>query len=109
MIPKNIIELAIKGGYNVGPIEVDLVCDNKYAHYALDPLFWEALGIGLGNKDEMRCKNPDGSGTENPNCSTVQCEYAGYKDPKRMFDGFMETIWYGWNTEKFWESLQDKK
>lgn len=44
------IKLAIEGGYNVGPIEVDMVCDNKYAHYFIDPLFWSSLGKALGWK-----------------------------------------------------------
>jgi hypothetical protein len=43
----------------------------------LDPSFWQCLGKGLGNKDEMRC--------ESPHCKSIQCEYAGYKDPHRMF------------------------
>lgn len=64
-----------------GPSDADIFCD---------PLFWQALGVGLGNKEEMRCTDPSGT-KPNPNCSVKQCEYAGYKNPKRMYDIFMET------------------
>lgn len=42
------LQLAINGGYNVGPVEVDMICDNKYDHHFLDPLFWQSLGKALG-------------------------------------------------------------
>lgn len=51
---KNAIQKAIEGGYNVGPIEVDMICDNKYDHYLLDPLFWQSLEKSCGPfKDGM--------------------------------------------------------
>ncbi len=62
-----------------------------------DPLFWQALGKALGNKDEMRC--------DSSKCNSKLCQYAGYKDPKRMFDSYMECIWYGHDTEACWKKL----
>ena len=64
---------------------------------ALDPSFWRALGIGLGNKEEMRC--------DSPRCDNPQCEYAGYKDPRRMYEQFCEIIWWDANIKSFWEEL----
>ena len=104
MIPKQAIEAAIKGGWNYLGKPLSGMPNSN----ALDPAFWQALGKGLGNKDEMRCKNPDGSGTENPNCTDPRCEYGGYKDPHRMFERFMEIIWYNGNVEKFWEEIMKK-
>lgn len=63
----------------------------------LDPLFWIALGKALGNKEIMIC--------DSPNCDSQLCEYAGYKNPKDMFDGYMTYVWYDGDTEKFWEDL----
>ena len=42
------IQKAVEDGYNVGPIEVDMVCDNKHAHYFQNPQFWQALGKAMG-------------------------------------------------------------
>ena len=63
--------------------------------------FWQALGKALGNKEVMEC--------DKPNCDSKLCEYAGYKDPKRMFDSYMECIWYGYSLEKFWKELLSDK
>lgn len=65
--------------------------------FFLDPLFWQFLGKGLGNKDEMRCSSK--------HCDQKQCSYAGYKDPKLMFDNFHDSIWYGGTPESFFEKL----
>jgi hypothetical protein len=99
------IKLAIeKGGYKNTekwlPDErqrvYEYLCE-QWAFIALDPLFWHALGKALGNKDVMMC--------DSPKCDTVQCEYGGYKSPKRMFDQYMDLKWYGGDEEKFWKEL----
>lgn len=70
-------------------------------HLVLDPKFWEAIGRVLGNKDEMRCDSLD--------CSSVQCEYAGYKNPKSLFDKYMSCKWYSMRTDLFWKELLEKR
>lgn len=52
------ISLAIEGGYNVGPIEVDIACDHKHAHYFIDPFFWQCLGKSLGWADRLFMGEP---------------------------------------------------
>lgn len=128
MIPKEIIEKAIEGGWkpliseggredkpivhvsfggDIGSTLVELwtyykngggnLTRRQIESIALDPSFWQSLGKGLGNKDEMRC--------DSPKCDTIQCEYAGYKDPRRMYENFCSIIWDGGDTEKFWSDL----
>jgi hypothetical protein len=96
------IKLAVeKGGYpHYSHTEEPLMYDAK-CMLVLDPLFWQALGKALGNKDEMRC--------DSPKCDDKLCAYAGYKDPKEMFNRYMETLWYGGDTEKFWSDLLTSK
>ena len=94
------IKLAKKGGYS--DISGWFDCEGRESdHRVLDPQFWVALGKGLGNKETMEC--------DSPKCDSKLCEYAGYKDPKRMFDSYMETIWYGYDQDKFWKELLNQK
>lgn len=58
----------------------------------LDPKAWVAAGKAI-NKPVMRC--------DSPRCEIEQCEYGGYKDPKRMFDGLMEWLWSGKRPEEY--------
>lgn len=60
------IEKAVEGGYNLGPVEVDMVCDNKYDHHFLSPLFWQCLGVGLGWKQKYKHIYLDAFNTETP-------------------------------------------
>ena|ERR1051325_8167871 len=92
-----VIELAIKGGYGFPKIRGWNPYPDFTAFMVQDPTFWQALGKGLGNKDVMEC--------DSPKCDSKLCEYAGYKDPKRMYDQYHELLWYGGNTEKFWKDL----
>jgi hypothetical protein len=101
------IRIAIeKGGYKVGGEQYavnlgvyikDLQTGTR-ARIVLDPEFWFALGKGLGNKEVMMCAHS--------RCESKLCEYGGYKDPKQMFDSYMETLWHEENIQKlFWKKL----
>jgi hypothetical protein len=63
-------------------MEVHLLGDPTSIY--LDPKAWEAVGVALGNKDEMRC--------DSPRCDTFQCQYAGYWPWRRHMIGLMEYL-----------------
>ncbi len=97
---KQAIEKAIEGGYVYGLMYKRMAAIDPLDAVEvlfLDPKWWKCLGIGLGNKDEMRC--------DSPRCESKQCEYAGYKDPKRMYDSFYQAVWYGESFESFFKKL----
>ena len=109
------IKLAVEGGWqpkdikdwapklsenNVGAI---LMLMSHYVNiWFCDPEFFQALGKGLGNKDIMRCEhyNPKANEQGEKGCASDLCTYAGYKDPKMMFESFMQGIWYGKTAEE---------
>jgi len=116
------IKLAIEGGYKEGE-NWKFVSANQYwvvwlngnsnevtvntNVYFLDKNFWVALGKGLGNKDIMRCKGYNIRAGE-PNergCKRDLCEYAGYKNPRKMYDNFMEGNWEGRSPESYFKEL----
>src|SRR3990167_1030748 len=116
------IKLAIVGGYKEGE-NWKFVSANQYwvvwlngnnnevtvntNVYFLDKNFWLALGKGLGNKEVMRCDkyNPNYDKPGEMGCNSDLCEYAGYKDPRKMYDNFMEVNWEGKDIEIFFKDL----
>ena len=119
------IKLAIEGGYSRYPMPMSMENLNKTGRppadfkttynwevICLDKNFWVALGKGLGNKDVMRCDkyNPNYGKPGEMGCDSDLCEYVGYKDPKKMFDNFMEGNWEGHSPESYFkELLKDEK
>lgn len=108
-IPIEALKLAISRGYQSGIADIALLFledktleeNIRWQVVALDREFWEKLGRGLGNKDEMRC--------DSPKCDTVRCEYVGYKDPRRMYDQFCDLVWRGQDPTEYWNALLANK
>ena len=98
---------AVKAGYDYAYIEAQDDYPAYRAKVLLDKNFWVALGKGLGNKDIMRCKGYNVRANE-PNergCNSDLCEYAGYKDPRKMYDNFMGGNWEGRSPESYFKEL----
>lgn len=108
-IPKEIVELAVQGGYKA---KVEWVIKlPEYALYQIicDAEFWKALGKSLGWVDanypngEMRCENKQGR------CEAIYCEYAGFKDPIEVAHRFFDLLMQQKPTDIFWEELLGNK
>lgn len=70
-----------------------MVCDNKYAHYFLDPLFWKSLGKGLGWEDGE---------------ALVHEKYVKYQEWKINWHRFIDALADGRSAEDFFSGIMDK-
>lgn len=100
---KEAIQKAIEGGYNVGPIEVDMVCDNKYDHHFLSPLFWQALGKAMGWKEEANLIITLESYNTGPEHLLHQSMEAGYW--RFYWHRFIDHLAEGKDAESFFSTL----
>lgn len=88
MTIQTFIEKAIEGGWRFTCDQFSYVQNINDAPnlILLDPEAWKAVGVALGNKNEMRC--------ESEKCDSRLCEYAGYWDWKRKMVCMVEAIVY---------------
>lgn len=84
-IPKEIIEKAIQGGWSTPTPGKWIENEGWYAHVALDPSFWQALGKSLGWGE--------GSG------GIEVWDWHGYAR------NFYDHILQGHDTDEFWKEL----
>ena len=93
------IEKSVEGGWNSEECAPPVGSRDRFDYHGmiLDPLFWQCFGKGLGNKDVMEC--------DSNKCDDKLCKYAGYKDPKEMFDSCMSFVWFGDGIEDYFKTL----
>lgn len=93
MIPKEAIEKAIEGGWQVEDVlqTGNLIVDTKFMHQqaTLDPSFWKCLGKAQGWQ-----------GKHEPLTDMLVLQAHVHK--------FIDLILTGGDTEKFWRELLDK-
>lgn len=106
MTIQTFIEKMIEGGFPWQKHASDRMNESDFAAaHSIEPAWillrpeaWKAVGVALGNKDEMRC--------DSKRCDTVQCEYAGYWNWKQKMVGLVEAIVYSDMTpEQYLETL----
>jgi hypothetical protein len=124
MIPENIIELAIKGGYwpkirsEVTNYELELVTARetgkwqeliqKYVHVnmVLDPLFWQALGRKNKWKN-WKCTKCKFQFDKQGLIACPSCSRIGHREAWRQVSlEFFDLLMTNGDTDKFWNNLK---
>lgn len=108
IIPKEIIEKAIEGGFNDAN-DNDFILDfakyhNTYEPILMMPLFWQALGKSLNFGACVWC---DGSGFAINEDICYRCKGKGRTDDesRKIAHRFFELILTNGDTEKFWQEI----